>query len=156
MRTRMLLAVLLTAALAGCEALSTRYAPPPSNRPQVSVVGDWVVVSPEPLTFRSGAGPVQIVWQLPRGAGYSFPQNGIVIEGQVVTPLPIEARERQARETIVVERAQNEIVDCKPLNDVEFSCTNRATKPGVYKYTIRVLRNGKPLKPVDPHIVNEN
>jgi hypothetical protein len=89
-------------------------------------------VSPEPLIFRAGGGEVAIVWQLPRGATYRFPDNGIVIDGR-----------------------QEEIVRCGPRNEgLEFSCVNLRSKPGKYKYTIRVLDGTKPLQPLDPTIEN--
>ena len=100
--------------------------------PLVSVKGGVVSVSPDPLVFLKGEKDVRITWRL--GAqGLSFPENGIVIEGP----------------------KQDEIVDCKPgEGGRDFSCLNRHSRPGTYKYTIRVLQDGKALKPLDPNIMN--
>ena len=59
--------------------------------PVVSVKGGQISVSPDPLVFLKDEKNVRITWQL-GGAGLSFPQNGIVIEGP----------------------RQDEIVDCRP------------------------------------------
>jgi hypothetical protein len=138
MRTRTFVAALSTLLLAACahhpHGPGEGYGRvPDATRPQVAVVaGQHVVVSPEPLVFPSGGGEVVIIWQLPRGASYRFPENGIVIDGK-----------------------QEEIIRCSPRNDgLEFSCLNRHTKPGKYKYTIRVLDGSKPLEPLDPFIAN--
>jgi hypothetical protein len=138
MRTRTFIAALSTLLLAACahhfHGHGGRYgAGPDPARPQVFVVsGQHVVVSPEPLVFPSGGSEVTIVWQLPRGGSFRFPENGIVIDG-----------------------AQEEIVRCAPRAEgLEFSCLNRHTRPGKYKYTIRVLDGSKPLAPLDPYIVN--
>ncbi|MCA0241797.1 MAG: hypothetical protein LCI02_13135 [Proteobacteria bacterium] len=100
--------------------------------PLVSVKGGVIAVSPDPLVFTKDEKNVRITWRL--GAGdLRFPENGIVIEGP----------------------RQDEIVDCKPgEGGREFSCLNRNTRPGKYKYTIRVMQDGKELRPRDPEITN--
>ena len=52
-----------------------------AERPVVEVAADGVkAVRPDPLRFRQGQGAAVIIWRL--GAdGYSFPANGIVIDG---------------------------------------------------------------------------
>ena len=37
----------------------------------------------------------------------------------------------------------------------EFTCLNRHSRPGNYKYGINVNEDGKPLKPLDPFVWNE-
>ena len=100
--------------------------------PLVSVKVGEIAVSPDPLIFRKDEKNVRITWRL--GAGdLRFPENGIVIEGP----------------------RQDEIVDCKPgEGGRDFSCLNRNTRPGKYKYTIRVMKGDKALEPRDPNIMN--
>ena len=142
MRTRTLIAALSTLLLASCahhyqhHGPGGRYAAVPNPAyPQVSVVGGrHVVVSPEPLVFLRGGGEVVITWQLPRGSTYRFPENGIVVEGK-----------------------QDEIVRCGVRSEgLEFSCLNRHTRAGKYKYTIRVLDGSRPLEPLDPTSYNDD
>jgi hypothetical protein len=153
MKRLLLLATAFSAALlSGCSLLSKVVLPPP-DKPEVLIVDGSVSVLPEPLRFKT-RGATVIVWSLP--SGYAFPNNGIVVEGEIVSPLPIDAPRREQQETIRVNRAQQEIVDCKPIaNNTKFQCLNKNTRPGEYKYTVRVLENGRPLKPLDPHLYNE-
>lgn len=114
------------------------------ERPVVEVGGDSVkAVSPDPLRFRVGQGAAVITWRL--GAdGYAFAANGIVIDGELDRP----GGKLKSRE-------QNEIIDCRPLaNGRQFQCINRNTRAGAFKYTVRVLRDGKALAPFDPEIMN--
>jgi hypothetical protein len=153
MKRLLLLAAAFSAALlSGCSLLSKVVLPPP-DKPEVLIVDGSISVLPEPLRFKT-RGATVIVWSLP--SGYAFPANGIVFEGEIVSPLPIDAPRREQQETIRVNRAQQEIVDCKPIaNNTKFQCLNKNTRPGEYKYTVRVLENGRPLKPLDPHLYNE-
>jgi hypothetical protein len=139
MRTRLLFAALSTLLFASCavhppHGAAGYQAVPDPTRPQVFVVGDrYPVVNQEPLVFLRGGGEVTIVWQLPPESKYRFPANGIVIEGK-----------------------QDEIVRCGPRNEgLEFTCLNRHTQPGKYKYTIRVQEGSRPLEPLDPVIYND-
>ncbi len=100
--------------------------------PLVTVKGNQISVSPDPLVFLKDEKNVRITWRLGDG-GLSFADNGIVVEGP----------------------KQDEIVDCRPgASGRDFSCLNRNSRPGRYKYTIRVLKDGKPLVPRDPEIMN--
>jgi hypothetical protein len=55
----------------------------------------------------------------------------------------------------VVDNAEGEIIDCKPRKEgLEFTCLNRHTKRGTYKYTIRVQEGDKPLDALDPTVMN--
>ena len=36
-----------------------------------------------------------------------------------------------------------------------FTCLNRHSRPGVYRYGINVNEDGKPLKPLDPYVMND-
>ena len=101
--------------------------------PVVSVVdGKQIVVNQDPLVYAKEVQNVRISWRLPADSKYTFPKDGIVVN---------EARE--------------EIVDCRPAEDGRsFSCLNRHTRPGKYKYNIKV--QGTPVvKELDPIIVND-
>jgi len=110
--------------------------PPPKpdpTKPQVSVTATGTVgVDQETIEFAPDQKDVTVTWQLPKG-NYTFPQDGIVFERSAV----------------------EEIVRCQPAKgNVEFTCLNRHTKPGRYKYTIKVLDGQKALEPYDPYFVN--
>ncbi|MFT3817149.1 MAG: hypothetical protein QM750_05895 [Rubrivivax sp.] len=120
--------------------------------PLVTVKGGVVSISPEPLVFLASEKDVRITWRL-GSAGLSFPDNGIVVEGRVVGDVRRSSAAAAARQEL--DPKQDQIVDCKRgAEGREFSCLNRNTQPGRYKYTIRVLQDGKPLQPFDPEIMN--
>jgi hypothetical protein len=116
-----------------------------------------VAVTPDPLYFRKDQTNVRIVWRLPEGLGLTFdPKQGIVIEGEITnkSPTPDKAQRAAAAQTLFLVKEQNEIVDCRPSADgLEFSCLYKHTRPGYFKYTIRVLSEGKPLDPLDPSLM---
>ncbi len=155
--------VAVSAALAasGCAVLDpTRAARP--DRPKVSVDNGQIVVSPDALVFLRSQGATRITWSLPRDSALTFPSDGIVIEGELSalgSGRTVEVRDPKQRTSptsTAIDRSQNEIVDCKPSPDAkEFSCLNRNSRSGVYKYTIRVLDGGRTLER-DPAIVNMN
>ncbi len=129
--------------------------------PLVSVKGGVtpvISVSPEPLVFLKEQRDFRIEWTVP--TGLAFPENGIVIEGQVMDPSNRSEALRpsmQAHKVVgPINREQQEIVDCRRDKEdrQKFSCLNRHTKPGVFRYTIRVLADGKVVES-DPTIMNE-
>jgi hypothetical protein len=103
----------------------------PAN-PQVTIKDGRISVNQDPLVFKKAQGAVLIVWRLPEGSRYTFPENGIVIDNG------------------------REEFSCK-LGEKrnEFACLNRNSHPGKYKYTIRALSDGKLLEPFDPFVVND-
>ena len=117
-------------------ACGSHYPPGPKVdplNPLVSIVdGKQIVVNQETIVFAKDVQNVRINWRLPADSKYTFPKDGIVVN---------EARE--------------EIVDCRPAEDARsFSCLNRHTRPGKYKYTIKV--QGTPVvKELDPIVVND-
>jgi hypothetical protein len=120
--------------------------------PEVNVLADGTItVSPEPLIFNTNQRKVNIRWQVPKTSNLTFPDNGIVIDGEVVgDPTPGGAG-IQTR----IESNQDEIAQCKVSADrKEFTCHNKHSRPGYFKYTIRLEQNGKPLKPFDPTMMN--
>ncbi len=94
--------------------------------------GKQIVVSQEPIYFAKNMKDVTVTWHAPVKFNYTFGANGIVIE-----------------------KKGNEFVDCKPAVDGRsFSCLNKHTKPGTYKYTVTL--DGKPaIAPLDPALVND-
>lgn len=108
----------------------------PSDRPEVTVLNGEIRVQPDPLRFEPGRRNVHINWRLPNDSPHRFAENGIVIDREVTN--------RSGGQ-------QTEVIDCRVTADgKQFSCLNKNTRPGVYKYTIRLMG----LPPKDPSIVN--
>lgn len=123
-------------------------------RPQVTVKAGIVSISPEPLVFARDERDVRITWQAEKG--FSFTDDGIVIEGRVSN-----ARKGQAvaamTERLQLDRDQKEIIDCQPAADRRsFSCRNLNTRSGVFKYTIRVRDAQGRVHEFDPTIMNND
>ncbi|HNT39299.1 MAG TPA: hypothetical protein PKO45_09280 [Rubrivivax sp.] len=141
MKTRLIAIATLALLLGACGG---RYHQQMRNaQPAVEVSGDTVkAVNPDPLRFRPDMGAVVITWHLP--ADYRFARNGIVIDGELDRP-----------GGKLTSREQKEITDCKPVADGrQFQCYYRNSRPGTFKYTVRVQRQGKALAPLDPEITN--
>lgn len=143
---RVLLAVLIGVGLSGCVSFNRFFDIPSNQTPVVAVVnGEIREVTPDPLRFSNDQGRLTIYWQAQ--AGYRFSaKNGISIDG-----------ERIGGAGGKLDPMQNEIVECQPAREdlTEFSCVNRNSRPGIYKYTVRMeTTEGKPLKPFDPSIYN--
>jgi hypothetical protein len=100
---------------------------------RVSILdGKQIVVDQEPIFFAKGMKDVRVTWHLATDSKYTFGKDGIVVA---------EARE--------------EIVDCRAAQDGKsFSCLNRHTKPGKYKYTVK-LEGVPAVAPLDPVMVND-
>ena len=144
MKLRSIFAVLVTLVLAGCGHMHHRdgdcskCGPVDITRPQVSVVNGRIVVDQESLVFGEALSgiAVKITWQLPKGSNFRFPQDGIVFD-----------------------KAGEEIV-CKSEGGQTFACLNRHTKPGRYKYTIKLVPveprpDFKAPEPLDPWVIND-
>ena len=139
-----LMASLLTALLGGCTVhYHHHHQPAPQGggkgeptAPMVLVSGGTISVDQDVLRFTKDQTNVRITWRLQSkdGSKLTFPPNGVVFE----------------------RAAAQEIVECQRNRDnTEFSCINRHSKPGVYRYGINVDENGTPLKPLDPFIWND-
>jgi hypothetical protein len=145
---------LCTLALAGCAVLSPVPTLEVRSNPQVTARDGRIALSQEILYFRSDEKNVTVTWRLPPDTKLRFPANGIVIEGAIVDRVVRGTGNRA--EAVALDPNQTEIVDCRAAKDgLEFTCLNRNTKPGVYKYTIRV-RDGDRLLERDPGVVNGN
>jgi hypothetical protein len=139
---RVLLATALCAfALSGCDTLRRWMGMPSNDKPTVTIVNGLPSVDPEPLEFPRHRRNVTIVWHLD-DATARFVSDGIRIDGEVVPGRPPDPR-------------QTEVVDCRVVgNGSKFQCKNKNSRPGTYKYTIRVrLADGRVVEK-DPSIVN--
>jgi len=117
--------------LSGCTSIKFVPSLEERSRPQVTIKDGRIAVSQEVLYFFPDERDVTVVWQLPKGTRYRFPKEaGIVIEGRL-------GDRRVAGPGVALEK-QEEIVNCLWRNDFEFTCLNKHSIPGVYKYTIRV------------------
>lgn len=149
MKQRLLVYVVLALVLSGCTTL--KWVPRFEERrtPQVTVSEGRIIVTPEILFYFQDERDFDILFQLPRESGLAFPENGIVIEGELTDQVI-----RGDRISVVLNPGQKEIA-CRRLSNVEVACRNRHTRPGVYKYTIRVNgKDGRPLPSRDPPIMN--
>ncbi len=142
--TRRLLttATLLAALLGGCSIHYHQYHQPPAGggtgdpkAPKVIVSNGNITVDQDVLRFAKDQTNVTITWRLEgKGGRLTFPENGVVFE----------------------RAAAGEIVDCVRIDDnTAFRCTNKHSRPGVYRYGINVNENGVPLKPLDPYLMND-
>ena len=132
---------ILVAAVAGLmlSACASHHPPharmikPDPHNPNVYVVDDkYIVVNQEPIYIRKDDKKAIIIWQLPKDSQYSFPEDGIVIA-------------KPDRE-----------FECNLEGDKQrFRCKFENSKPGRYKYTIKVIGGAGPIKPLDPYIVND-
>jgi hypothetical protein len=115
------------------------------------------VVTQEPVVITPAfKGP--ITWRLPPDSGLTFADNGIVIEGQITRPTDAELkafgeRGKPEQYTVVLDKKQSVITGCRRVSPIEFACSNTGT-PGRFAYTVRLLRDGQPLEPLDPTVVN--
>jgi hypothetical protein len=126
------------ALLSACASLQTE---PPANAPEVSIAADGrITVRPDPMRFKPGENDVLITWQLPKDSKYTFPPDGIEIADSREPPV----------------RAKDEFINCGPARDGRtYSCLNRHSQRGYFKYTVRVRDGERLLPPHDPHIHNE-
>ena len=137
MKRRLLIGVAAATLLAGCAGVLKDLGLGGKEDPANPVVSLSLFgnqrVWPDPLVFEPEQKDVTITWRLD-GEGLTFATNGIFFE----------------------DRQQEEIVRCTIGKDPRtFSCLNRHTKKGEYKYTIRLLQDGKPLPPYDPRVNNK-
>lgn len=133
MKRYVLLAAATTLLLSGCAWNLPESRKVNPHYPGVFVVDDkYIVVDQEPIVFARGMQNVRITWQLPPDSRYRFPRDGISFRD-----------------------AGDEIADCHPeQSGVRFSCLNKHSRPGKYKYTIKL--DGSPaVQPLDPTVVND-
>lgn len=102
------------------------------HKPTVRVApGGVVVVDQEPIVIPRNEPDALIVWQLLGDPDFAFGDDGITVND------PNDEFRCRVRE----QRRQ-------------FECKFKNSRPGVYKYTIRVNQGLSKLDPLDPHIRN--
>lgn len=155
---RTLACALAAAALAGgaqAQRLDGGSASPAANPVVYLNASGRPVVFSEPLFFRKDETDVQIVWRLPANHGLRFPDDGIVIEGELTNNPNRSAQGPAPGARVALVREQDEIVGCKPIDsNTAFTCLNRHTRPGTYKYTVKVVTPGGVVER-DPQIMND-
>lgn len=112
-----------------------------NDKPVVTVKNGQIDVVPEPLKFTREQRNVNIIWRLDT-PGFVFVADGIRIDGEQVAG--------------GLRRDQNEIVECRVVaNGRQFMCLNKNTRPGTYKYTIRLQGPDGRVIERDPTIFND-
>lgn len=112
---------------------------PAHDKPVVRVVNGRPTVDPNPLEFRRSQPNVTIVWRLEDSPGFTFTVDGIRIDGE---------------ETATGLQPQDEIVEGRrTANGEQFVWRNKNSRPGTYKYTIRLEGPGGVIEQ-DPTIIN--
>lgn len=156
MKLRSVVVALATLVLAGCGHFFHHPPRDCSNcgyvditRPAVSVVNGRIAVDQQTIVFGEALRNVSvpITWHLPKGSNFQFAENGIVFD-----------------------KPDGEIVNCHPIvidkgPSYSFTCLNKHTKAGIYKYTITLKsvssgsddksqRSMTVLEPLDPWVGN--
>ena len=117
-------------------------------KPKITVEGDMIKLDQELLIFRPNERGL-ITWSLPENGPYRFPENGIVIEGRLLDQVV-----RGKPPSVALDPDQKEIVDCAVVKGgLQFTCNNKHTTTGLFKYTIRVTR-GSAVLVRDPNAFN--
>jgi hypothetical protein len=129
---------ILAAAAATAALLATAIAQAQPVTALVTLDGTVISVKPDPIEVPRARGAVVIQWDLPRDATYRFDPRGIVIDGE---------------QTGGGLRPQDQIVNCGG-GPRRITCTNHNSKPGRFKYTIRLLDANQRLVEKDPQIFN--
>jgi hypothetical protein len=150
---KMPLIVALTLSLAGCATLGPTIAPLEIRaNPQVTVVGGKISLSSDVLYFGPTEKNVRITWKLPPSGAKSSIK--ITVDGALTDVSGKAVINDKPTTFVVLDPNQQEIVDCAPSADgLSFSCLNKNSKPGAYKYTIRVDSDGT-VAQRDPLVVN--
>jgi hypothetical protein len=152
-------AVLSVAVLGGCATQHHDHARHMSEmlyqRPLVTVKGDIISVSPEPLVMFKSDPKAEVVWTLP--SGYSFARRGITIEGLLLgrTDEPLTPRQdAQLSEGAKPDPGTRNHFVCEPRGAQQYACKAdpKLVRNGIYKYSVRVLKDGKELPVADPNI----
>lgn len=120
-----------------------------NNNPEVTIKDGKVAVTPSTLYFRSTEKDTKITWKLPALKGMKFAKDGVVIEGEILNRVI-----RGTPNSVALDAQQTEVVNCEIAADgLSFTCLNRNTRAGIYKYTLRI-QVGDRIYEVDPPIVN--
>ena len=125
------------------------------KNPQVKVV-DGRIDAPFVIYFFADEKDVMITWTLPADSQYLFPpRDGIEPEGALTEQNIRQPKEGAEVKAVVLDTRQTELTcDKEQKGGLTFTCTFKNSKPGIYKYTIRVRdpRSGKTLER-DPYVM---
>lgn len=111
---------------------------PANDKPVVRVINGQPTVEPDPLRFQVHPQNFMIIWRL-EAPGFKFTEDGIRIDGE---------------ETPTGLRPQDEFLDGHvTANGEQFVWLNKNSRPGKYKYTIRLRGPGGVIEK-DPSIFN--
>ncbi len=117
-------------------------------KPKITIEGGSIKIDQDLLVFRPNERGM-ITWSLPENGPYRFPENGIVIEGRLLDQVI-----RGRPPSVALDPDQKEIVDCAVVKGgLQFTCNNKHTTSGFFKYTIRVT-NGSTVLVRDPNAFN--
>jgi hypothetical protein len=151
MKRLALITASLATLLAGCAQYGTHMPPKPDpTRPKITFDGKMINVDQEVLAYKADGKPVSVIWSLPADGKFRFVQGrGIVVEGRITDELI-----RGDRISAVLDTKQAEIVDCAADETrLNYTCINKRSKVGVYKYTIRIT-DGNTVIERDPMMAN--
>lgn len=110
---------------------------------ELKVDGGKVQVSPELLYFSARRGPATITWTLPADSPFNFVKEGAIVIKAVEVGLTNAPRPEDVFKCSLGDKGKS------------YRCENRVTRPGVYKYTIRLQgANGQVIER-DPPIIND-
>lgn len=165
MKKSIALMLVAVSALAGCamhrhdHAYSIRGA---NRNPVVTIESGRIAVYPPILFFLPHEKDFDIVWQLPKDGKFRFvDKGGIEIEGEILDKVirvpdaaPASIGVKPGDRLAVLDKDQKEIVNCRAAEGgLRYICRNLHTRPGVFKYTIRVT-DGTTTLERDPPMAN--
>jgi hypothetical protein len=147
---RLLFAIAIFAlAISACDVLRGGLGMPTNDKPVVTVSSSGTItVDPDPLRFERRHGVVVITWELADNSPFRFkgPEPGrpagIHIDRE-------EGKPGRDDRHIDAEFSGGQVI----ANGRKFQLTNRVSRGGTYKYSIRLVGPGGEVK-LDPAIIN--
>lgn len=148
---RLLLAGAAAATLvSGCAWLERPHGTP--LHPAVTFTNGEIDIQPPVLRYRRTDGPVSIIWHLAPRDGVKLAEPAVVLEDPRRVKLAPDAGLRQACPNGY--DSPEGVFSCGPGERAnEYVCRNTNAKPGCYKYTMRLMVDGR-LVEKDPPIIN--
>lgn len=151
-RTRLLLlSVAVAGLLAGCKMFRHDPSPGTNLRPAVTLKNGEIDIQPPVLRYRKSEGPVTITWHLAPRDGVTLADPAVVIED----PQRVKAAPDADLQKLCPNGYDSPegVFSCKAGDKAnEYQCRYANAKPGCYKYTMRLMVNGK-LVEKDPPII---
>lgn len=108
---------------------------PDRANPQVNVVDGQIEIDQPVLVFPKSETDVTVYWRLPPGGKLTWPDNGIAFEP----------------------KAREVFTDCRVRDDARkvFGCRHQHTRPGEYRYDMRVRVDGERVIERDPFVMDK-